>query len=204
MIAAFIAELIGTWMLASVVLATVGSTIPTAIAVGLCLTVLVGTIGSVSGAHVNPAVTLGLFTLGKVDLQKAASYIAAQVAGGLLALVTYAYMIDQSIDFTFGAATDGRVFVGELLGSAVFGFGIAAAVWQGFEKMQAAFTIGFSLFLGAVVASVAAPGFLNPSVALANGGMNWSFLLGPIIGMAIGMQLYVYGVHPSAVKPRKK
>lgn len=203
MVAAILAEMLGTWMLASVVLATGSGAVPTVIAVGLCLMLLVSTIGKVSGAHVNPAVTLGLLMLGKIKMPQAASYIVAQVVGGLLALISYSYLVDRTLDITYGGAFDGRVFVAELLGAAVFGFGIAGAVWQGYEKLQAAFTIGFSLFLGATIASIAAPGFLNPAVALANSVVSWTYILAPIIGIAIGMQVYVYGVS-STVKTRKK
>ena len=50
----------------------------------LMLGLLVYTIGSISGAHVNPAITLGLYVLNKIDATRATRYIIAQLCGGVL------------------------------------------------------------------------------------------------------------------------
>src|ERR1700749_3156484 len=55
----------------------------TALAFGLTLLALVYLIGPVSGSHVNPAVTLGALLTGRISLQEAAGYWAAQFAGGI-------------------------------------------------------------------------------------------------------------------------
>ncbi len=202
---ALASELMGTWVLASVALTVSGSGIAgwfTALSVGFCLAVLVGTIGSKSGAHVNPAVTLGLWSLKKIQTSNALAYIAAQMAGGLLALATYHYLMDSNAQWSFAGEFDARIFFAEMLGALVFGFGIASAVIGGLDKMQKAFTIGFSLFLGAIIASAAAAGFLNPAVALAADSLSWAYLLGPVVGMVVGMQLYSI-LTPVATKKRK-
>jgi len=60
--------------------------VPTPIVAGLTLGLLVYTIGPISGCHINPAVTTGLFSIGKLEAPAAGGYIVAQVIGGSLTL----------------------------------------------------------------------------------------------------------------------
>jgi glycerol uptake facilitator protein len=54
---------------------------------GFAVTIAVYSVGSISGAHLNPAVTLGLATIGTFPWANVAPYIAAQIAGGFLGAV---------------------------------------------------------------------------------------------------------------------
>lgn len=96
--AALIAEAFGTFLFffvgaGSVVLgdylAANGGTGPgllgVALAHGLALAVLVSALGAVSGAHFNPAVTLGVWIMGRITPMRAALYVVAQLVGGLVA-----------------------------------------------------------------------------------------------------------------------
>jgi MIP family channel proteins len=56
-----------------------------ALAHGLALAVLVSALGAVSGGHFNPVVTLAVFIMGRITPMRAALYVVAQLAGGLLA-----------------------------------------------------------------------------------------------------------------------
>jgi aquaporin Z len=56
-----------------------------ALAHGIVLAVLVSSLGAVSGAHFNPAVTFGVWVAGQIPGRRAASYVIAQLIGGLLA-----------------------------------------------------------------------------------------------------------------------
>lgn len=93
----YIAEAVGTFVLVFVSVGTavvagdkVGN-LGVALAFGLTLLFLVYSIGPVSGCHVNPAVTLGQFLIGRVSAVTAGLYVVAQVIGGLIAgLVLYA------------------------------------------------------------------------------------------------------------------
>lgn len=75
-----------------------------ALAFGLSLLILVYAIGPVSGCHVNPAVTVGHFLMGRVSAVAAAGYVIAQLVGGLVAgLVLFAIAknlpsYDRSVD----------------------------------------------------------------------------------------------------------
>jgi aquaporin Z len=86
----YLAELVGTFVLVfggvgSAVLAgdKIGN-VGIALAFGLALLVMVYTIGPISGCHINPAVTLGLFLSGRVQLKTAMGYMLAQIIGAII------------------------------------------------------------------------------------------------------------------------
>ena len=87
----YIAELVGTFVL---VFGGVGSAVlagahigfaGVAFAFGLSLLAMVYTIGPISGCHVNPAVTLGVFITKKISAKDAVGYVVAQAIGGIIA-----------------------------------------------------------------------------------------------------------------------
>lgn len=77
------AELIGTFALTLAVFVSINShfPVPTPVIAGLTLGIFVYTIGSISGAHINPAVTIGIRTLKKITTKEAVWYIIAQFIG---------------------------------------------------------------------------------------------------------------------------
>jgi len=82
----FVMEFIGTFFL----VLTIGFSIPAIgawapLAIGVILTVMVYAGGHISGAHYNPAVTIGVWLRKKCSLQEVPLYIAAQLLGGVLA-----------------------------------------------------------------------------------------------------------------------
>jgi glycerol uptake facilitator-like aquaporin len=190
-----LAELSGTFILAVVAIAAASYfnfTAPwyVSIAVGTALATLVAVIGTVSGAHVNPAITLGLWTLRKISTSYAVVYIAAQMLGGILALAFVEYVTDVEILQQGFSSVDGRIFFSEMVGAAVFGLGVASAVMRKLEGLQASFTIGASLTVGILIASIAGPGYINPAIALANNTWDWTVVFAPIVGVIVGMNLY--------------
>jgi glycerol uptake facilitator-like aquaporin len=194
-VAALVAEFLGVAILTTAVLSIVLSQIPfslfTAMAAGLALGLMVLAIGPISGAHINPAVTLGLWTIRKVETTKALVYIAAQVLGGVAAWQLNEYLWNNPISKSSQAANwDWRVFIAEAIGTFVFTFGIAAAVQKKFEGLQAAAAIGGSLFLGVLIASGGSSAILNPAVAIGVQSYDWVYLLGPVLGAVVGMNLY--------------
>lgn len=96
---ALVAEAIGTFLFffiaAGAALVATGDPAATllivAFAHGIVLAVLVSSLGAVSGGHFNPAVTLGLWIAGQIDLVKGAAYLVAQLLGGAAAGFALAY-----------------------------------------------------------------------------------------------------------------
>ena len=193
---AVLAEYVGTFLLAFTVLASVngvlGSFIPTAAVAGFTLFLAVLSLGGISGAHVNPGITLGLWSTGKVSMETAVSYVVAQVAGALSASAIMSTLLDADVITLVAGEWDVRIFAGELLGMLFFGLGVAAALHNKLKGVDAAAMVGGSLFLGIMIASVVSNGVLNPAVAFAVDSVSLTYLLAPIIGAALGMHLYNY------------
>lgn len=209
-LAMLVAEMTGAFVLSVVVLSIsrYGLPIFTALAVAVALGTMVTSVGVLSGAHFNPAVTLGAFSMRLIGPLKTAGYVAAQAVGAVLAWKLYEWMVDAPIVSNTPTEFDWRIFVAEMAGTFVFGFAIAAAWLRKLDSMHASFTIGAGLFLGATVASlVSAAGVVNPAVAMAIGYRPdhvgyLAYLLGPVVGAVAGMNFYRYAVSDEAVKER--
>lgn len=143
-----LAELVGTF-----ILATVAITVANPIIVGFTLVVLVLAIGAISGAHVNPAVTFGLWTIRKLDGIKVPFYFAMQLAGALLALLVSQLFQGNGYGISFASfgSFDGKILLAELLGTAVFTFAIAAAVQKNLADSAKSLAIGLGLLTGLAV-----------------------------------------------------
>lgn len=186
-----IAEAIGTFALAFAVLSSlqIEAVIPTPVIAGLVLGLFVYSIGSVSGCHINPAVTAGLWSINKIPGNQAIGYIIAQLFG---AIVAFAVVAGFYPEVSLGVVPEsGGVFIAELLGAALFTFGIAAVVYGKVHDAASGLLIGGSLLLGILAAvQLGAAGILNPAVALALGSISLSYVLGSVLGGILGMQVY--------------
>jgi aquaporin Z len=191
----YIAEAVGTFTLSFVVLGALSYAgvmpVATPIIAALTLGLFVYTIGALSGSHINPAVTLGLWSVKKVSNEEAVKYVLAQVIGALCAMfVAKWFLIMSPIE---PGVFDIRVFVAEALGTFFFVFGIAAVVWGKVHDTMSGMVIGGSLLLGVLIATVAgAGGILNPAVALALGAQSVVYLLAPIVGAIGAFRAYKY------------
>lgn len=191
-VAKIMAELMGVIILVTAVYSMVARTsfpLFAGLAAGITLGLLVLTIGATSGAHVNPAITLGLWSIRKVKTSTAIAYIVFQLLGGYLAFLLINYLLGRNIE-SLASAPEVKVFVAEAIGALIFGFGVAAAVYQKYEGGKLAFAVGGSLTIGILVASLASNGVLNPAVAIGLQSWNKAYALGPILGSVIGMNLY--------------
>ena len=161
--------------------------VATGVVAAFTLAMFVLTIGKVSGCNINPAVTFGLWSSGNMKTHKAISYILAQFAGAFGAFALLSVFISGQVFSGFTASGDWKVMVAEALGMLIFSFGIANVVINKKEGVEAALTIGGSLFLGIVFAGVVAgAGVLNPAVALSVKSLTWSHVVGPMVGAVAG------------------
>ncbi len=156
---------------------------------GLALMLLTLAIGEVSGAVVNPALTVALWTLRKIDTTTAVVFMAVQMLGAAVALRLFEYLQGDVLQSAAGAF-EWRVFVAEAVGTFVFSFGVAAVITQKLNGLKAAFGVGVSLMLGVIIASVASNGFLNPAVAFGDNSWSWTYAAAPVLGAVLGMNLY--------------
>jgi glycerol uptake facilitator-like aquaporin len=193
-VARLVAEFMGTTVLAMVLLSVsrsaVGLPYFVAIAVGMANALLVLTIGAVSGAQVNPIVTLGLWTLRKISAFEAIAFIAVQFAGGLTAWRLYTYLINDTLPNIAGKNFDWRIVIAEAVGALVFTFGVAATVYRQQSEGVKAATVGMSLIFGLLIASAGGNAVLNPALAVSIQSWSVAYVIGPIVGSIIGMNLY--------------
>lgn len=204
-VAMLMAEFLGTATLAVAVYAVV-SILPISLfgasAAGLVLALTVLTIGTVSGAHINPAVTIGLWTVGKVKTLTAIMYIVAQVLGGFAALYLIQYFIGKPAESIAGKF-DVKAFTAEAVGAFVFGIGLVSAIYKKYEGGKLAFSAGAALMIGVLISSAAtlsvneltqqpikSNGIINPAVAVSLSSVNWAYIAGPVVGAVVGMNLY--------------
>lgn len=184
-IAQLVAELIGTFLLTSVVIATQGQ--PIGVFFGILACVLI--VGKISGAHINPAITAGAWATRKIRTIHALGYILAQVLGAMLAFTVISAFIgaapavDQQAQlmgqqapkiFTANPIPEGKealALAAEVLGMAIFAFGVANVAKKK-EDSAVALGVAGSLFVaillaGSTAAIINASAIFNPAIALA-------------------------------------
>lgn len=154
--AIIVAEVIGTFVLTLVALLTLQQV--AALYVGITVAVLVLAVGAVSGAHLNPAVTFGLWSARKLKSVLLPVYWIAQFVGAILAVLLLGLFSGHGYGLDFGHFTtlNWGVLGTELVGTAVFLFGLVAAVSNDkLSQVGKAFGVGLSLTIGILVSGSA-------------------------------------------------
>lgn len=195
-----VAEFLGTGVLTLAVLSVqrsqLGLAYFVAIAAGLTVASLTYVLGNVSGAHMNPALTLALWTARRVKTIPALTYIAVQLLGAWAAYGLYHYFVNTDVQ-AVTQAFSGRILVAEAIGTMIFAMAWAAAAYNRYEDGRFAAVAGLSFTIAIIVASAASVGLANP--ALAEGVRAWevfgengwgNYVLGPVLGAVIGVNLY--------------
>ncbi len=196
------AEAIGTFIL---VLAGTGAVILGGnypLAFGLALIGIVFAIGHISGAHVNPAVTVGLAAVGRFPMPHVPYYIGSQIVGAVLASLFLRLIYGNVENLGSNAVAEGFSnldgFLVELVATAVFVFIIVAVAT---DKRVPAAAVGLAIgstLLVIQVFAVVSGGSVNPArslgPALASGTFAdlWIYLTAPFIGGVIGAVAYEF------------
>lgn len=134
------------------------------VATAAILVVLIVSLGPVSGAHFNPAVTLTSALTGSMGPGVAASYMASQVLGGLLGTALAHGMFEQPL---WQQATQQRHGVGQFVGEFVAAFGLMLAIVLTARKQPASLPAVVGLFIGSAYWFTSSTSFANPAVTLA-------------------------------------
>jgi glycerol uptake facilitator-like aquaporin len=186
----YVAEVLGTFLLTLAVSVSIvtPSVIPTPAIAGLTLMVLVYIIGPISGAHVNPAVTIGMWCIRKISTVDTLCYVLSQALGA--SLVAPFLGIIQVIAPQGGSLEGLSVGIGEALGAGILVLGVSAVASGKASGGPSGVTVGGSLFLGATVASVISSGIVNPAVAIGIGAGGLTNLLAPLIGGVLAAETY--------------
>jgi aquaporin NIP len=167
---------------------------------GLIVMAMIYATGHLSGAHINPAVTIAFTLTRHFPAREAAAYIAAQVAGAIAAaLVLLAVWPDQpaQLGATIPSVAIGSAFVYETILTAFLMFVIVAvATDTRAVGAAAAIAIGGTVGLDALFGGPVTGASMNPArslgPALAAGEWTdlWVYLTAPVLGAAIGAVAY--------------
>jgi MIP family channel proteins len=176
-----------------------------ALAFGLALAAVVAAIGHVSGAHVNPAVTLGMASTGQFPWKSVPASLGAQLVGAVLGAVgTWIAFGGPGRNEAKLAATypaqgvgDLQAFLLEILITFILVFVVVSvATDQRAPAAIAPIAVGFALAVGVFIAGPVTGGAVNPVRALgpmlvaADLTSVWLYILGPIIGGVLAALLY--------------
>lgn len=182
----YIAECAGTALLTLLVsLASLKSLgVPTPVIAGMVLGIVVYILGPVSGAQINPAVTLGLWSVRKINGREAVLYILSQLCGAVIAMVL-AFLVTGMIP-NLQPQDAWQTGLAEAIGAAILVCGVSAVVAGKVKAEASGIVIGASLLLGALLASSAGNGVINPAVALGAGSLSLTYVLAPLVGGIAG------------------
>jgi aquaporin Z len=192
-----------------------------AFAFGLSLLTMAFLIGRISGCHINPAVTIGMLTAGKLAPARSAPYFIGQFAGGIIGAGLIALVLVGTADYfsaaqAAGFASNGygahspagfdllSVAVIEVVVTAVFvlivlGTTNAHGVPKGFGPIAA----GFGLALVHMISIPVSNTSVNPARSLATAvfqgdwalGQVWAFFLFPAIGAVLAGAIWLLVGH---------
>ncbi len=197
---AHLAEFIGTFALVFFGCGAIANGLPpTAVALsfGLVIAVMIYTFGHISGAHFNPAVSVG-FAVGRhLPWRRAATYAAAQISGAIVGALLLQVTLGPAVNVgvTHPTGSDLQAFAWEIVLTFFLMLVITAVATDTRAVGQAAaLAIGGSVALGALVGGPISGASMNPArslgPALVSGEIAglWLYLVAPLIG-AIGAAL---------------
>lgn len=134
------------------------------IATGAALVALILTFGPISGAHLNPAVTLADAALRGLPWREVPVYLAAQVAGAFLGVAVAHTMFDHAL---FAASVQVRAGPAQLVSEFVATFGLLAVIWGCVRSRPGAVPFAVGAYITAAYWFTASTSFANPAVTLA-------------------------------------
>lgn len=212
----YLAEMFGTMVLVLMgcgVAVSLGCTnadpetvIGTALAFGLSVVAMAYTIGGISGCHINPAITLGVFLSGRMSAKDCGMYILFQVIGAIIgSSVLYLLTTNAGLEGT-GAndLQDGVTVLGGLLAEIVFTCVFVLVVLGATSKTNGATNnfAGLAIGLALVLIHLACIRYTGTSVnparsigpAIFQGGSAitnlWIFIVGPFVGGALAAGIW--------------
>jgi glycerol uptake facilitator-like aquaporin len=163
--ALLVATVVGSGIMAEsltkdVALALLGNTLPT----GAILVVLIATLGPISGAHFNPAVSLVFALKRELSPRDALSYMAAQIIGGIVGTtMAHAMFALPLLEASLKIRTGGAQWFAE----GVAAFGLVATILAGIKFNRPAIPWLVGLYIIAAYWFTSSTSFANPAVAIA-------------------------------------
>ncbi len=209
---AALAELIGTFVLlffgVGTVLALGGAGDPAqklaiGLAFGLAILAMAYALGHVSGAHLNPAVTIGQALSGRFPLVAAAAYVVAQLVGAVLGVLAADVLLGDANDVGISVTAPGPgIDTGQaLLAEVLLGFILmlvvkGTAVDDRAEGPAAGMAIGLTVAAGHLAMIPVSGSSFNPARSFGSAAVSgqfdafWIYVVGPVVGAVAAALLY--------------
>lgn len=186
------------------------------IAFGFAVVAMAYAIGGISGCHINPAVTVGVYLAGRMDARDAIGYIISQCIGAILGAAVLYLIVSGRPEFVmpeWGLGSNGwgegylgqynvaSAFVIETVMTFLFLLVILAVTSKYGNGTMAGLAIGVTLMLIHLVTIPVTGTSVNPARSLGPaifaGGQAlaqlWLFIIAPILGAAIAAVVWKYG-----------
>jgi aquaporin Z len=208
-----IAEVIGTFTLVFLGCATAlfmapeqgeaARLVAISLAFGLTVVAMAYGIGPISGAHLNPAVSLGAFTAGRMTAGEMIGYWIAQVIGGLLAAVILMAMGAEpgKASTMIGSHGMNAALIFEFVATFLFVTVILGATQANHATPVAGLAIGLTLVLIHLAGIQVSGASVNPARSIATNVFNadamgqlWLYVVGPLAGGALAGVLHKAGI----------
>ena len=204
---ALIAEFVGTFFL---VFAGTGSIVVDSIShevthvgvslvFGLVIAVLIYALGHVSGAHFNPAVTIGFWALGEFPARRVPWYLATQLIGAVAASALLLAMFGKTgglgVTLPQGAASTSLILetaMTFLLVFVIFGSAVHGKAVKSFAGIAIGGTIALDALFGGPIsgASMNPARSLGPALVSGTWTDQWIYAVGPLVGALLAVVMY--------------
>jgi len=172
-----------------------------AITFGLIILSMIYSLGNISGAHFNPAVSIAFAISGRFPASRLPGYIISQLTGAILASFTlkYLFITSQFLGATIPAGTDAQSFILELILTFFLMLVIISVAQGGKEQgMFAGLAIGAVIGLEAMFAGPVSGASMNPARSIApaivSGHLEhlWVYIVAPIAGAVLAVPVCTY------------
>src|SRR5258708_29398637 len=168
------------------------------LAIGASLMVMIFAGGHISGAHYNPAVTLGVWIRGACSTVEAGFYVVAQVIGAIVASLAAVFLLGHGSSPGASTVTVAQVMMAEALGTFALVYTVLNVATAPSGNSFYGLAIGFTVFAQAVAVGKISGGAFNPAVAigvavlgLANGANLWMYGLSEFLGAGVAAAFFL-------------
>jgi len=163
---------------------------------GLIVLAMIYTLGDISGAHLNPAVTIGFFAARKLSASQVLPYVMSQCTGAIVASLCLRLLFptNATLGSTFPAGPPLQSFILEVILTAILMFVILGVSTGASEKgITAGIVVGSVIALEALFAGPISGASMNPARSLGPALISfkmaslWIYLTAPVLGAALGV-----------------